>query len=127
MTQLNNYFMLPFPITTFNETYQAYKQYYIARNGSDKFEKTYDIITNSEKIKKIFQWSINNGKAPTTKDFLIDIHSMSYFIFAKNETRAMGAIIALYYWNERINKSYHFATEQDLSDKIKSVFGQLSM
>ena len=119
--------MLPFPITTFNETYLAYKQYFIARNGSDKFEKAYDIITNSEKINKILQWSVNNKKAPTSKDFLIDIHTMSYFIFAKNETRAMGAIIALYYWNERVNRNYHFANEQDMSDKIKSVFCQLSM
>ena len=119
--------MLPFPITTFNETYLAYKQYFIARNGSDKFEKAYDIITNSEKINRIIQWSINNKNAPTSKDFLVEIHTMSYFIFAKNETRAMGAIIALYYWNERVNRVYHFADEQDMSDKIKSVFGQLSM
>lgn len=119
--------MLPFPITSFDETYMAYKQYFIARNGSDKFEKIYDVITNSEKINKIHQWSVNNKKAPTSKDFLIDIHTMSYFIFAKNETRAMGAIIALYYWNERVNKFYHISNEQDMSNKIKSVFGQLSM
>ena len=119
--------MLPFPITTFNETYLAYKQYYIARNGSNKFEKAYDIITNSAKIDKILKMSINYKSAPTSKDFLIEIHTMAYFIFAKNETTALGAIIALYYWNERVNKRYHFASEQDMSDKIKSVFGQLSM
>lgn len=127
MKQLNKNIMLPFPISTFSETYQAYKQYYIARNGSNKFEKAFDVVTSSDKIKMILQWSITNRKAPSSKDFLIEIHAMSYFIFAKNETRAMGAIIALYHWNERINKTYHFASEQDMSDKIKSVFGQLSM
>lgn len=119
--------MLPFPITTFNDTYLAYKQYFIARNGSNKFEKAYDIVTNSDKINRILQLSADQRIAPTSKDFLIEIHAMSYFIFAKNETRAMGAIIALYYWNERVNNSYHLANERDMSDKIKSVFGQLSM
>jgi hypothetical protein len=119
--------MPPVPITTFIETYQAYKNYYIARNGSNKFEKIFDDIINSPKINQIFQWSVNNQKAPTSMDFLIVVHSMSYFIIAKNETRAMGAIVALYYWNERINKIYHLVSDQDMSDKIKSVFGQLSM
>ena len=119
--------MLPFPITTFNETYLAYKQYFIARNGSNKFEKAYDTVTNSDKIYKILQWSVGNRAAPSSKDFLIQIHLISYFIFAKNETRAMGAIIALHYWNERVNKIHHIASEHEMSDKIRSVFGQLSM
>lgn len=119
--------MPPVPISTFQETYQAYKNYYIARNGSNKFERIFDEITNSNKINKTLQWSVNNRTPPTSKDFLINVHSMSYFIIAKNETRAMGAIVALYYWNEKVNKTYHLATEQDMSDKMKSVFGQLSM
>ncbi|HHT21852.1 MAG TPA: hypothetical protein GXZ87_00865 [Bacteroidales bacterium] len=119
--------MPPVPITTFQETYQAYKNYYIARNGSNKFERIYDDITNSSKIDQILQWSINNRIAPNAKDFLIIVHTMSFFIIAKNETRAMGAIVALYYWNERVNRKYCLATEKEMSEKIKSVFGQLSM
>lgn len=119
--------MPPVPISTFNDTYLAYKSYYIARNGSNKFERVYDIVTNSEKIIRILQWSVTNRVAPSSQNFLIEIHLISYFIFAKNETRAMGAIIALYNWNERINKTYHLASEQDMSEKIKDVFGLLSM
>ncbi len=119
--------MLPFPITTFIQTYKAYKNYYISNNGSNKFEKIYDTVINSDKIKTTLQWSVNNRKAPSSADFLINIHSIGYFIIAKNETRAMGALVALYYWNESVNNHYHFANEQDMSDKIRSVFGQLSM
>lgn len=119
--------MLPFDITTFYETYQAYKNYFIARNGSNKFEKAYDIILSSNKIQQILSLSINKRIAPTSKDFLIEIHMIPYFIFAKNETRAMGALIALNYWDERVNNIYCLASERDMSEKIKSVFGQLSM
>jgi len=119
--------MPPVPISSFNDTYIAYKSYYIARNGSNKFERIYDDIINSSKINQILQWSVSNRKAPSSADFLVIVHTMSFFIIAKNETRAMGAIVALYYWNERVNKTYHFASEQEMSDKIKSVFGQLSM
>lgn len=119
--------MIPFTITTFNETYNAYKNYYISRNGSNKFEKVFDVISTSSKINSILNWSINNRQAPTSRDFLIEIHTIGFFIFAKNETRAMGALVALYYWNEKVNKNYHLTTDQEMSDKIKSVFGQLSM
>src|ERR1035437_4371506 len=108
--------MLPFPITTFNETYHAYKNYFIAKNGSNKFEKIYDIVTNSDKIKQTIQLSVNYSNAPSSADFLINIHSIPYFILAKNETRAMGAIVALYIWNEKVNTRYNFATERDMSD-----------
>lgn len=119
--------MIPFPITTFDATYNAFKQYYIARNGSNKFEKAYDIVTNSDKISRLLQLSVRDRVAPTTRDFLIDICAIPYFIFAKTETRALGTIIALHFWNERVNKTYRFASESDMADKIKSVFGQLSM
>ncbi|MBN2890698.1 MAG: hypothetical protein JXL97_02420 [Bacteroidales bacterium] len=119
--------MLPFPITTFEETYKAYKNYYISRNGSNKFEKAYDTIVNSDKIGNIMRQSKSRFIAPSAKNFLVEIHTIRYFIFAKNETRAMGALIALYYWNETLNKTNQLASDQEMSEKIKSVFGQLSM
>jgi hypothetical protein len=119
--------MPPVQVTTFNETYQAYKNYYIARNGSNKFEKIYDVVTNHSECSRVLQVTVNQRITPSAGDFLTCIFSMSYFIIAKNESRAMGALVFIYYWNERVNKTYGFATEQQLSQKITSIFGQLSM
>ena len=119
--------MPPVQVTNFEDTYRAYKNYYIARNGSNKFEKIYDVVTNHSECSRILQYSVNNRMAPSAGDFLTCIFSMSYFILAKNESRAMGAIVFIYYWNERVNNHYGFATESQLSDKIRSIFGQLSM
>jgi hypothetical protein len=119
--------MLPFPITTFDDTYQAYKKYYIAKNGSNKYEKIYEIIFNSNKIDFILKHSVSDQIAPTAADFFVQIHAIGYFIFAKNETKALGILIAMNLWNEKINKRYKFATDQEMDHKIKSVFRQLSM
>lgn len=119
--------MPPVQITTFNDTYKAYKNYYISRNGSNKFEKIYDVVTNHSECSRILQFSVNQNIAPSAGDFLTSIFSMSYFILAKNESRAMGALVFIYYWNERVNKQYGLAIDTQLCEKIRSVFGQLSM
>lgn len=119
--------MPPVQVTNFDDTYRAYKNYYISRNGSVKFEKIYDVVTNHSQCSRILQTSVNQRIAPSAGDFLTCIFSMSYFILAKNESRAMGALVFIFYWNERVNKNYNFATEQQLTNKITSIFGQLSM
>jgi len=115
----------PVPITNFNETYQAYKNYYIAKNGSNKFEKIFDEVTNSTQLKQLYQLSVSNRIAPTSADFLVAIVSIKYFIIAKNSTRVMGGLIGLFYWNETINRKMNLATEEEMTHKIKSVFDQL--
>ena len=119
--------MYPVPITNFKETYKAYMNYYIANNGSNKFEKIYDEVTNSPKVRQLFQWSVSNRTAPTSKDVLIAIVSTKYFIIAKNTTRGIGGLVALFYWDETINRKLNLATEEEMTHKIKSVFDQFSM
>lgn len=119
--------MVPIQVTTFDETYEAYKDHYIYTYGKMKFDKTYDVIMNSNKIMSMFRDSFREGIIPTAKDVLLVIHSIGYFIMAKNETRGLGAIIALKYWNENYNKRYGLIESFEMDDKIKSTLKQLSL
>jgi hypothetical protein len=39
----------------------------------------------------------------------------------------MGGLVALFYWDETINRKLNLATEEEMTHKIKSVFDQFSM
>jgi len=119
--------MVPIQVTTFDETYEAYKEHYIYSYGKKKYDKTYDVIMNSNKMNKMFRDSFSTGVIPTARDILIEIHSIGYFIMAKNVTRGLGAIIALKYWNDNYNKRYGLIEPFEMDDKIKSTLKQLSL
>lgn len=114
--------MLPFTPTTLEETFKNFSSYYIAHNGLDKYNKIYEKVQKSDKIAVLDGWSIRNKQAATAKDYLATINSIPYFIFASSETCALAAIMAIRLWSERINKVYHFVTEEELSTKIQSIF-----
>jgi hypothetical protein len=119
--------MLPFPITSLEQTYLAFKAYYIAKHGSNKFETIFEKISYSERIKQISSLSIRDRKAPTIRDFLNEVVSIPYFIISKNETKAIAILIALNQWNEVVNKEYKLANNIELERKVQSIFEQLGI
>jgi hypothetical protein len=119
--------MLPFAITTLEATFQTFRSYYISQNGLDKYEILYNKIATSDKFSRLFGESIRMRIVPSAKDFICTIMSISFFLFAKDETRALGAIIAIRLWDERINKVYEMTTSQELDKKTYAVFQQLSL
>jgi hypothetical protein len=119
--------MLPFAITTLEATFQAFRSYYISQNGPAKYEILYNKVASSDKFSRLFGESIRMHIVPTVKDFICTIALIPYFLFAKDETRALGILIALRLWDERINKIYEMTTSQELDKKTYAVFQQLSL
>jgi len=119
--------MLPFQITTIEATFQAFRSYYIRKNGTDKYDTLFIKISSSAKFSRLFGESIRMQIVPTVKDYIYTTAQIPYFLFAKGETRALGVIIAIRFWDERVNKAYNLATSQELDRKMQSVFNQLSV
>ena len=119
--------MLPFQITTLEQTFQTFRTYYVSKYGIEKYEALYNKIAISDKFSRLFGESIRLGFVPTAKDFIYTIAPMPYFLFARGETRALGVIIAIRLWDERVNKVYELANQIELDHKTQSVFEQLSV
>lgn len=119
--------MLPFQITTLDATFQAFRTYYVSKYGAEKYETLYNKVANSNKFSRLFGESIRMRVVPTARDFINTIAVIPYFLFAKGETRALGLIIAIRLWDERVNKVYSLASAEELDHKTRSVFIQLSV
>lgn len=119
--------MLPFQITTIEATFQAFRSYYISKYGIDKYETLFNKVASSDKFSRLFGESIRMRIVPTVKDYIYTIAPIPYFLFAKGETRALGILIAIRFWDERVNKAYGLASPQELDRKTISVFEQLSV
>lgn len=119
--------MLPFQITTLDATFHAFRTYYVSKYGTGKYETLYNKVANSDKFSRLFGESIRMQVVPTARDFINTIAVIPYFLFAKGETRALGLIIAIRLWDERVNKVYGFANTYELNHKMESIFQQLSV
>jgi hypothetical protein len=112
----------PVPITNFNEPIKPIKTLKLKMGAIIRKNLMKLLI---QPTKTCMSMSVSNRIAPTSADFLVAIVSIKYFIIAKNSTRVMGGLIALFYWNETINRKMNLATEEEMTHKIKSVFDQL--
>ena len=119
--------MIQIPTDSLENAYNTLKSYYIANNGSNKFEKIYSEIANSNKFKELCQFSIQNSSGLSGTEFFGLVFSLRYFIIAKTETRVLGALIALKLWNETVNKIYQFADEKAVNFKVKAIFGKFNL
>lgn len=119
--------MLPFEITTLESTFRVFRAYYISKYGNEKYEALFNKVATSDKFSRLFGESIRMRIVPTVKDYISTIATIPYFLFAKDETRALGVLIALRLWDERINKVYEMTTVSELDKKTYSVFQQLSL
>lgn len=119
--------MIPFQITTIEETFQTFRSYYVSKYGIDKYETLYYKVASSDRFSRLFGESIRMRIVPTVKDYIYTIALIPYFLFAKGETRALGVLIAIRLWDERVNKAYGLATAHELDRKTQSVFEQLSV
>lgn len=113
--------------TEFGAMFAEYRSYYINKNGISKYNKVHDNIQKSNKVSMLDGVSIRMKQAPTAKDYLNTLNTIPYFMFSGNETCALGAIIAIKLWNERVNQTYCFATNAELSHKVESVFKFLKL
>ena len=115
------------PFKTFPLTYLEYREEYISIYGREKFNKAFDAILNFNKTILLFQASEKNKRPPRGNEFFGLVFLIPYFIFAKNDTRAIGSIIALYLWDEKINQKFKMSDGNYFRSTIEEIFSCLRM
>lgn len=119
--------MLPYTISTLDNTYMSFRTYYISKYGISKFEKVESKVLFSNKMATLNGLSIQMSSVPTARDFVTAISSMTYFMFAGNDTTILACLTAIKLWDERINKTYHLATRHTLDAKVYSLFNMFGL
>lgn len=119
--------MLPYTVSTLDNTYISFQTYYISKYGVSKFEKVENKVLLSNKMAELNGLSIQMRAVPTARDFVTAINSMAYFMFASTDTTILACLIAMKQWNERINSTYHFVTQSVLDYKVQSLFNMFGL
>lgn len=112
---------------SFEIIYSSFKSHYIANNGSNKFEKIHREIIESKKVREAFEESARRQISISGTDIFGLIFLLPYFIIAKNETRAMGALVALKFWNESVNRNYTIADKDSVYHKVQVIMHKFSL
>lgn len=84
-------------------------------------------VTNSSRIRKIFEESCARKVVPTYTDFLSTILSLVKFMFKSNEVVALATLDAVLGWDIEVNQMLHLVTQEDLKDEMVKVFHKLSI
>jgi len=113
---------------TLEEILKHYIQnFYLRKHGRDKAEKVLYKVSDSSKIKKLFEQSAKQGIAPNYVDFGSVINEMMYFMFQSNSTQALAVLAAAIAWDKQINQYAHLKNEDDLRNDTIKIFQKYSM
>lgn len=124
---IETYFPSENIISKFDKIYNSFKSHYIANNGSKKFDRVYQEINNSNKVKEAFLESARRQISLTGSEYFGLVFLLPYFVFAKNETRAMGALVALKLWDESVNRKYAIANKKEVDDIAEVIMRRFNL
>ena len=98
----------------FTDIFNQVSNEYVRMFGELKYQTISDKIDNSNKITRLINESRLNQIAPNHLDFVHSINEITYFIFAKGETQAMGCLFALFRWVIEVNDSLKLVADWEL-------------
>lgn len=88
---------------------------FISEKGRNKYDTLYQKVLSSSVLAKLEGMSIHGGQAPGAEDFsMVATSNWSLFFKFDQMTTAMGALIALKIWNEKVNLRYGMADDYKL-------------
>lgn len=102
---------------TFEGTFEEYKDYFIKRNGYEKYNKVCDKIIGSSKLRSLIDMSKFRQVIPSETDFSIAVTSTFYFSFRGFEVTAMAVLISIKQWNDEVNSSLFLCSD----DRINAI------
>jgi len=113
---------------TLEEILKHYIQnFYLRKHGRDKAEKVLYKVSDSSKIKKLFEQSLKQRVAPNYVDFGSVINEMIYFMFQSNSTQVLAVLAAAIAWNKQVNQYARLKNEDDVRNDTIKIFKKYSI
>jgi hypothetical protein len=98
----------------YNSIFEYVISSYIKEFGERKFKTILDKVMTSNRISGLISTAKYENVPPSSKDILHCLNEIPYFIFARGQTQAVAALIALQRWHEEVNSLQYLLTEEDL-------------
>jgi len=113
---------------TLEEILKHYIQnFYLRKHGRDKAEKVLYKVSDSSKMKKLFDQSAKQGIAPNYVDFGSVINEMMFFMFQSNSTQALAVLAAAIAWDKQVNQHVRLKNKDDVRDDAIKIFKKFSI
>lgn len=96
--------------------------FYFRKHGRDKFEKIQKKLSESTKVKSLFNESYKRKLALNNVDFGATINGMMWFMFQSNETQSVAVLVMAMLWNKNVNSHLSLKTERQLRDDALMIF-----
>ena len=103
------------------------ENFYLRKHGRDKYEKILKKLSDSNKVKKLFDQSYNQKLAINYVDFGATVNEMMWFMFQSNETQAVAVLAMAVFWNTNVNSHLHLKSEKELRDDALKIFKKFSI
>lgn len=96
--------------------YNYNKNRFISYYGTDKFEKLYCKVNESNAMVKLSGITVNTGLPPTVNDFLGSANTIPYVMSRFNiGSSIMASLIELKIWNETVNWYRQLVSEERIN------------
>lgn len=97
--------------------YEQNKMKFIRLHGQYKFEKLYSKVENSNALRSLIGFSVNNFIAPNPADYIGSANTIPYVMTRFNiGASVMASLIELKIWNERVNSYNKMVDEERLRE-----------
>lgn len=90
---------------------------FIREFGQRKFDKIYDKIHSSNKVREFIIKSKRLGLAPYLTHNIELLNEIPYFIFSRGQTMAIGALILLEKWDQEVNQQSLISNSEELRSR----------
>lgn len=108
---------------TLEEVLQHYvEKFYYRKHGRDKFDKILKKLSDSNKVRSLFDESYQKRLALSNVDFGATINEMMWFMFQSNETQAVAVLAMALSWHTNVNSHLYLKTERELRDDALMIF-----
>ena len=98
------------------------ENFYLRKYGKDKYEKIQKKLSDSGKVRSLFEESYQKKLAINYVDFCTTVNSIMWFMIQSNETQAVAVLAMASLWNKKVNSHLHLTSERAMRDDALKIF-----
>lgn len=103
------------------------ENFYFRKHGRDKFDKILKKLSESSKVRSLFDESYQKRLAPNNVDFGATVNSIMWFMIQSNETQAVAVLAMATFWNTNVNSHLHLKSDKELRDDALMIFKEFQI
>jgi len=105
---------------------EEFAQQYIIEYGQNKLNKIVELVKSSSRVKEFINHIVERNSKPDPESLQLLMNSHSSFMWAKEETLCMGALVVIVNWSGTIYSGYSQEKDQQKTEVIARLIDHCS-